>query len=102
MTAVAFSPTLKTLPGDSAKTSYTLAVGTEAGALELWEIILSTASDHASVLSAALIWQASKFTAHSAAVKGIRWEDVGVEGESGRFATCSDDHSVRVFVAQSS
>ncbi|KAG2449340.1 hypothetical protein HYH02_005495 [Chlamydomonas schloesseri] len=118
-TAVAFAPTAaaSSAAGSGSAMSYHLAVGLEDGSLQLWR--LDPAAAPAEGLTAACLWTAPAAWRHVAPVRRLAWrgapgtgalgqegaaaaaEAVVVAGGGGsgvaQLASCSEDHSVRVF-----
>lgn len=93
-----------------------LAVGLESGALQLWGIEAQphsaqqqgegvssqSSTGQQRTWTAWPVWHSSQFCCHSGAVNAVAWRQTAVDGQLGssselQFATCSDDHSMRVF-----
>ncbi|GMH35495.1 hypothetical protein BSKO_03363 [Bryopsis sp. KO-2023] len=88
VTALAFAPTGSLIPN-----GFILAVGIQSGAIQVHLLRIEEK------VSSELMWSSNVSLSHGDAVRRIRWQD----GEDGRklqglrMATCSNDHSVRIF-----
>lgn len=103
VTAVAFAPKLQNL--DCA----ILAVGLENGQIELWSIPIMTVLDEEAdrkIRSCQLLHKVDSLDCHVGAIKKIEWKPTSKEthdhsGSSMQvqftFATCGEDHGVRIF-----
>mmetsp|Transcript_26528 Transcript_26528/g.38034 ORF Transcript_26528/g.38034 Transcript_26528/m.38034 type:complete len:299 (+) Transcript_26528:705-1601(+) len=103
VTAVSFAPKLQNL--DCA----ILAIGLENGQIELWSIPITTSLDEAANWknhSCQLLHKVDSLDCHVGAIKKIGWKPTSMEtrdpsGSSMKvqltFATCGEDHGVRIF-----
>lgn len=99
-------------PDCQSGTSYHLASGLESGAVQLFSLAAQEAAPAADgqqqvdISAHELLWQSPLHEQHAAAVRRLCWrrDDEGeqaAEGQPGQprylLASCSDDHSLRVF-----
>jgi hypothetical protein len=80
---------------------YMVAVGLEDGQIQVWGVCLPPGSEAEAVEvgTAVQLWCSPIWHQHAAAVKRICWMPRQAAGDPGRraFASCGEDHSVRVF-----
>lgn len=116
-TAVAFAGAGAAPGGSGTAPRHLLAVGLESGHVQLWRVDVGPAGtgtgSAATGVSASCVWASDDACRHAGTVNTLCWQESQEaegegEGEAGRegvaprlrLASCSDDHSVRVFACR--
>lgn len=68
-----------------------LLIGAESGKMQIW--FLSTISNESTISH---VYSVPDFHCHGATVRKLKWKESEKQSEL-KFASCSDDHSVRIF-----